>query len=228
MQSQPHCPRECIRVLLINNNVIERSGLRALIDSRPGLEVAGEARDHAEALAIAADERPDIILLSFNMSSSSILNYIPEMLAIAGEARVLILTGARDPKVHQRAIHLGAIGLVLKDEPAETLIKAIQKVHAGEVWLDRATTANVLAKMSRLGSQADSEAAKVAALTDREREIIDVVCEGLKNKQIAARLFISEATVRHHLTSIFSKLGVADRFDLMFYAYRHSLAIPPS
>jgi DNA-binding NarL/FixJ family response regulator len=122
------------------------------------------------------------------------------------------------------------MGLVLKDKAAEVLIKAIETVHSGEVWLDGSLTASVISEISSVDKsrRPDPEAEKIRSLTGREREIVGLVCEGLKNKHIADRLFISEATVRNHLTSILSKLGLSDRFELALYAYRHHLARPPS
>jgi DNA-binding NarL/FixJ family response regulator len=144
-------------------------------------------------------------------------------------ARVIVLTGGRDPEVHRRCVELGADGLLLKDKASEVLIKAIRKVHAGEDWLERSMMRGALAQMRNQGGkeQADPEAAKIATLTEREREVVALVGLGLKNKQIAERMFISDTTVRHHLTSVFSKLGVSDRLELVIYAYRHKLAKPP-
>ena len=123
-------------------------------------------------------------------------------------------------------IELGATGLVLKNERPEVLMKAIRKVHGGEVWLDRTITARVLARIARRRHTQDAEAEKIASLTRREHEIIALVGEGLKNGAIADRLFVSEATVRNHLTSILSKLGLSDRFELAVYAFRHGFPLP--
>jgi DNA-binding NarL/FixJ family response regulator len=124
----------------------------------------------------------------------------------------------------------GAVGIVRKEKAAEVLISAVERVHKGEAWLDPSLMADVLSDMTRSakGKKPDPEAQKIAALTNREREVIALVGEGIKSKEIAGRLFISETTVRHHLTSIFDKLGVADRIELLIYAYRHGLASPPS
>jgi DNA-binding NarL/FixJ family response regulator len=144
-------------------------------------------------------------------------------------SRILILTGIDDAKLHQRAVQLGAIGLVLKNKAPEVLMKALEKMHGGEVWLDRVTMANVLAELANPNHGNDlSESARIAYLTRREHEIISLVAQGLKNKQIAARLYISEITVRHHLTSVFGKLEVADRFELIIYAFKHGLSQLPA
>jgi two-component system, NarL family, nitrate/nitrite response regulator NarL len=218
-----------IRILLIDDHVIVRAGLRMLIDNHKGMVVAGEAGTRIDALAIAAREQPDVILLDLDMGAENGLDFLRELVAAATRARVIILTGVRDPEIHRRAVHVGAMGLVLKDKATEVLIKAIEKVHSGEVWLDRSLTASVLAEMSTADeSKTGPDARRISSLTDREREITGLVCKGLKNKQIADQLFISEATVRNHLTSILSKLEVTDRFELALYAYRHHLAKPPS
>jgi DNA-binding NarL/FixJ family response regulator len=121
------------------------------------------------------------------------------------------------------------MGLVLKEKAATVLLQAIEKVHAGEVWLEGAMIASVLREMTqtRETRQTNPEAARIALLTEREREIVALVGQGLRNKQVAERLFISEVTVRHHLTAIFAKLRVADRLELVIYAYRHGLACLP-
>ena len=110
------------------------------------------------------------------------------------------------------------------------LIKAIRKIHAGEAWFDRSTVAAVLAEFSGLNGakHTSKEAAPIAQLTDREQQVIGLIAQGLKNRQIAERLFISEATVRHHLTSIYSKLGVADRLELIIFSFKHNLGRVPT
>ena len=228
-----------IRVLLIDDHAVVRSGLRMLVESHPGLKVAGEAANRTEALAIAKREQPDVILLDLDMNNDNGLDFLPQLLAATRRARVLILTGVRDPEAYSQAIRLGASGLLLKEKAAEILLKAIEKVYAGEVWFDRSIIGSVLTEMSRSGggrmgglavaTRTDPEGIKIASLTEREREVVSLIGEGLKNKQIAARLFISETTVRHHLTSIFDKLDVSDRLELIIYAYQHGLAkAPPS
>jgi DNA-binding NarL/FixJ family response regulator len=217
-----------IRVLLIDDHVVMRVGLRLVIESQRGLTVVGEAASRADALLLAAREQPDIILLDLDLGDESGHTILPELLAAAAQARVIVLTGMRDPEAYRRAVRLGAVGLVLKEQALEVLTEAIKKVYAGEAWLDPALVANVLAEGWRAqGHEIDPEAARVAALTTREREVIILICRGLQNKQIAACLHLSQATVVHHLTSIFGKLGVVNRLELLTYAYSHKLAQPP-
>ena len=218
-----------IRVLLIDDHTVMRSGLRMLIESHPSLVVVGEAATQGEALRLTARTQPDIILLDLNLCEERGADLLPNLLAAASGARVIVLTGVTDPAEHRQAILAGAMGVVLKDQALDVLVKAIEKVHDGEVWLESSMIASMLSEIARGGAteKADPEAAKLARLTTREREVIGLVGEGLKNKQIAERLFISEATVSHHLTSIFGKLEVTSRFDLLIYAFSHGLLQRP-
>lgn len=206
-----------------------RAGLRMLLESQPKLTVVGEAANPHEAIAVAEREQPDIILVELDPLARDNLDYIAQLRTAANQARVLVLNDLPDQQIGYKAVYQGVMGFVHKGQAAEVLFKAIEKVHAGEIWLDRATMANMLTEMSQAkeAKQKDPERAKIATLTEREREITALVGEGLKNKQIADRLNISEITVRHHLTSIYNKLDVVDRQSLMIYAYRHGLAIPP-
>jgi two-component system nitrate/nitrite response regulator NarL len=227
MLPQPDKP---IRVLMIDDHALLRAGLRMIIESRPGMIVVGEASNRREAVAAITSETADIILLDLDLGEDNGLDLLPELIAAVPDARVILLTGILDPEIQRRGILLGAVGLVLKQKAAETVIRAIKKVHAGEVWLDRAMIASILNERVNSSSshEVDAEMLKIATLTDREHEVILLIGEGIKNKQIAERLFISEATVRHHLTSIFAKLGVADRFELVIYAFQHGLAKIPA
>jgi DNA-binding NarL/FixJ family response regulator len=216
-----------IRILIVDDHSVVRAGLRMLIDQNPGMRVIGLAGNRSEALALAASGQPDLILLDILLGDEDGLSILPELREIAKEARVLVLTGLRGYESQRRAMLAGAMGVVLKEHAAEVLIKAINKVHQGEVWLDRSLMGSVLDEMTQ-PPEIDSEAAKIASLTDREREVIALIAEGLRNKQIGERLFISETTVSHHLSSVFSKLEVSDRLELVIYAFAHKLAaVPP-
>jgi DNA-binding NarL/FixJ family response regulator len=200
-----------------------------LIENATGMTVIAEAGSREEAIAAVANEQPDIVLLDLDMGQGSSLDFLGDLLAASSNPRVVVLTGLRDPESHRRAVRLGALGLVSKEQAPEVLIKAIRKVAAGEAWLDPSLTAAVLGEMTRSTKKkdVDPESAKISTLTRREQEIIALVCDGSKNKEIAARLFISNATVRNHMTSILSKLDLTDRLDLALYSFRHGLAKPP-
>jgi DNA-binding NarL/FixJ family response regulator len=197
-----------------------------LIDQNPTMKVVGLAGNRSEALAIAASEQPNLIILDILLGDEDGLALLPELRGVAKDVRVLVLTGLRGSESQRRAMLAGAMGVVLKDHAAEVLIKAINKVHQGEVWLDRSMMGSVLNEMTQ-APEIDPEKGKIASLTDREREVIALIAEGLKNKEIGKRLFISETTVTHHLSSIFSKLEVTDRLELVIYAFAHKLAKVP-
>jgi len=209
-----------IRVLLISDLLLMRAGLRHLIEAG-GITLVGEAATCAEALSLAAREQPDIILLDLDSRSDN-FTCLEDLVGAHG-SRVIALSDRERSADHPALVERGAVGLVLKHERPEVLIKAIAKVHAGEVWLDRMKTAEALGRLARRRHAEDVDAAKIATLTKREREIIVLVGEGLKNAAIAERLYISEATARNHLTSILDKLELSDRFELAVYAFKHGL-----
>ena len=166
-------------------------------------------------------------MLDLDLGGESALDCLPRLHAAASGARVIILTGIGDPALHRQAVRLGAMGLVRKEKASATLCEAIERVQAGEAWLEPALTASVLGQITREAQSPDPEAVRIATLTKRERDVLALLGEGLRTRQIAARLCISEITVRHHLTSIFDKLGVADRLELVIYAYKHGLVRLP-
>jgi two-component system, NarL family, nitrate/nitrite response regulator NarL len=222
--------KSSIRVLLVDPQTIVRAGLRLLIESWPGLKVIGEAGTPVEAHVIATREKPQIILLDLDLGrAGSALDCIPDLQMASGGGRIIVLTAVHDSDAHHRAILLGAMGLVLKEEAPEDLRRAILKVHSGEIWLNRKLATGIVAKMSQpnLWDKKNHASPGITLLTAREREVFNLVSAGLKNKDIANRLFISETTVRHHLTTIFSKLEVTSRFELIIFAYRQKLVAPP-
>ncbi len=217
--------QQTIGVLLVDDHVVVRAALRMLIEKQPGMVVVGEAANKAEAIPLAAKELPEIILLDVCLGEECGIDFIQELLAVSEESKIIILTGVRDPAEHQRAIRCGAMGVVQKEATAAMLVRAIQRVYAGELWLDRNMTARLVSRLRQdldMPKHAPEDDAS-SRLTARELEVIALVGEGLKNKQIADRLSISEATVRHHLTSILKKLDVSDRLELLIYAYQHNL-----
>jgi DNA-binding NarL/FixJ family response regulator len=233
-----------IRVLLVGSLVIVRMGLHKLIDGWPGLKVVGEAANCAEA--INTGERIDVFLFdcdfctiecfkspaATNTRNSTLpceddcLSSLRQLLAAVKGARVILLTNGYNPVLYHHALRLGVMGLVLKTESEEVLLKAIKKVYAGELWLNQMLVMSILDQVPTTARaiEIDSDAAKIATLTAREVEVVGLIREGLKNKQIAERLFISETTVHHHLTTIYDKLGIAGRLKLLLFAHQHRLA----
>jgi DNA-binding NarL/FixJ family response regulator len=215
-----------ITVMIVDDHVVIRSGLRMLIEHDQQMRVVAMAGNQAEALERAAKEKPNVIVLDLLLGDEDALAFLPELCEASPDSRVLVLTGVQNPDAHRRAIRRGAMGIVLKEHAADQLLKAIEKVNKGEVWIERSMMGSMIQELSR-PPLVDPELVKIESLTEREREVIALVGEGLKNKQVGERLFISETTVTHHLSSVFSKLDVSDRLELIIYAFRHGLAKMP-
>lgn len=217
-----------IRIVIVDDQLVVREGLRMLLESHQGMKVVAMAGTRSEALEVIARETSDLIVLNLELGGYSALSFIPQLREVAKNARVLALTALRDSEIHQKAAQLGAMGVVLKEHAADLLLKAIEKVYKGEVWLDRLTLGNLLWQLSSRDKESlDPHRKRISSLTDRERQVIALITEGLKNRQIAERLFISPTTVTHHLSSIYSKLGVTDRLELVVYAFANKLAKIP-
>lgn len=216
-----------IRVFLIDDHRSILWGLERLIDSgKPVMQVVGSAASCTEALKFLDDASPNLILLDIDLGKESGVDEIPRLLA-RSRAKILVLTGLRDQSVHDKAVLAGARGVVQKEAAAETILSAIAKVHAGQIWLDRAATSRIFVEFSResAAQAADPERAKISTLTDRERAIVTIAANnaGANAKAMAEILHISEHTLRNHLTSIYDKLGVANRLELFAFSHKHGL-----
>jgi DNA-binding NarL/FixJ family response regulator len=214
-----------IRVCIIEDHAVVRAGLKMLLTSQPDIEVVGEALDRKGAFEVGERVRPDLFLVDIQLGRESAVDFLNELLT-ACEARAILLTGASTEEQIERAIQAGATGLVYKEEAPEVLIRAIRKVHSGEAWLSRAVMTSALSRFRHppdSKTSSNTEAGKIETLTAREREIVALIAKGLNRKKVSERLFVSEATVRNHLSSIFAKLGVSNQFELAFYAQRHGL-----
>jgi DNA-binding NarL/FixJ family response regulator len=224
----PDSNTSLISILLVDSQVLLRSGLRLILEKEPKFKVVGEASIREEALE-GARLRPDIIILNLNSGGDSELNFLSDLSIIAEASRVLVLISDFDLELRRRIVRFGVKGLVQKTEAPDRLIAAVKSVHAGEVWLDPRTVSHVLDDLLHAGDVRPTKGVlnNGVRLTGRERDIIALIGEGLKNKQIAERLYISEPTVRHYLTSIFEKAGVKGRQGLIVYAYQHGLVKPP-
>jgi two-component system nitrate/nitrite response regulator NarL len=203
-------------------------GLEKLIEGEaPKMRVVGKASTRAQALSAARELKPDVILLDLNLNGENGLDFLPELVRQAS-TKVLVLTGMRGDEYRIHAMLHGAHGVVGKEEPTETILHAIECVHEGELWLDRASAANLLTKLTAKKTE-DTEAQKISLLTVREREVIAALAQerSAHNKAIAQQLAISDRTVRNHLRSIYSKLGLGNRMELYLYATDHGLAKGP-
>ena len=218
-------PDEPIRIVIIDSHTLVRAGLRLIVDKHRGMKMVGEAGEAKEGLEIVASQKPDIILLKLDPFRSIGLEIIRKLPKASSGSRVILLARLDETQALINAVQEGALGIVLMTQTPEILIKAIQKVHAGEVWIERSMIANLLSGLTNAQRPItqDPQTECIAQLSPRERQVIQQIGRGLKNYQIAKQLCLSETTVRHHLTSIYGKLGVSDRLELLVFAHRYSL-----
>ena len=207
-----------IKILIADDHAIFRDGLRKLLDSDDELTVVGEACNGAECVKMLGNLKPEILLLDLRMPDKGGLAVLEEVNFDTVPTRVIILTAADDDREVIRAMRLGARGVVLKQSATEVLLKSIHRVHAGEIWLDNRMTAEVINAFSV--GEATPHGGK-PLVSDREKQIVQLVVQGFRNKEIGEKLFISEQTVKNHLHNIFDKLGVSDRLELALYALHH-------
>jgi two-component system nitrate/nitrite response regulator NarL len=214
-----------IRIVILDSQTLVRTSLRLIVDRHVGMKVVGEAGDTGEGLEIVASLKPDIILLKTNPAGSIGLDIIQKLLKASSCSRIILLTRLDEAQVHIRAVQEGVLEIVLKTQSPEILIKAIQKVHAGEAWIERSMIANLLNGLTNAQEKIaqDPETERIAQLSPRERQVIQLIGQGVRNIQIAESLCLSRSTVRHHLTTIYEKLGVSDRLELLIYAHRNRL-----
>ena len=220
-----------IRVFIAEDHHITLWGLTRLIDSSKGMEVVGTARSRDALLSDEAAMEADVLLLDLDLageSTSESLGNLRERCA----GRVLVLTGIDDVEEHREAVLRGAHGVVHKSEPAETILRAIEKVSAGEIWLNRALIGDVFHRLTDTARKEparalDATGEKIASLTRREREIVAtmVSSSGAKQVAVAEKLMMSEHTLRNHLTTIYSKLQVRGRLELYVFASAHRLGL---
>ncbi|HEY0461088.1 MAG TPA: response regulator transcription factor [Pyrinomonadaceae bacterium] len=214
-----------IRVVLVDDHLIVREGIGMIIANDREIDLVGEAENITDTLALVAHEKPDVILLDLNLGKESAVDSIQEILFASEDSRILVLTGIVDEKLHKSAMQNGAQGIILKNQAGVTLLKAIKRIHQGEIWLDRALTAKLLTEANKKNLLRYEQLKKINTLTVREREIIKLVAEGMVNKEIARRLFVNDKTIRNHLTIIYSKLVLSNRLELAIYASHNELDI---
>jgi DNA-binding NarL/FixJ family response regulator len=217
-----------IRILIADDHPIFRDGLRRLLEAEPGLKVIGEASDGAEAVKLARQLKPDLMLLDLAMPRHPGLEALRELGSGASgvSARIILLTAAAEKRQIVEALQLGARGVVLKDSATQLLLKAIQTVMSGEYWVGRESVSNLVQYLRTLVQSSGEEARqKKFGLTPRELEIVSAVVAGFANKEIADYFKISEDTVKHHLSNIFDKLGVSTRLELALFAVNQSLPL---
>ena len=215
-----------IRILIADDHPIVRDGLRKLLSLEDDLEVVGEANDGCEVLDRVQELDPDVLLLDLRMPNLDGLSALQTLQQTNKRTKVIVLTASEDKNEFVQAMKLGCSGIVLKQTAPELIVKSIRKVHGGEIWLDSHTTAAVMRQFAgpgEIGGTGTGKARERSPLSTREREIVQLVAQGYKNKEMAEKMFISEQTVKNHLHNIFDKLGVSDRLELALYAIHKGL-----
>jgi len=208
---------ETIRILLVEDQTLMRQGLRTILDLEPGLRVVGEAADGETGVRLALELRPDVILMDVQLPGLNGLEAIAAICAVWPAANIIILTTfARDDYVFQ-GVRAGARGFLLKDLPAEELIQTIRRVHAGEVFIQPEIASRLLRELIR------PQATPLEPLSDREREVLVLLAQGYSNREIAERLFLSEGTVKNHVSNILGKLQAENRTQAAEIARRYGL-----
>src|ERR1700683_4056936 len=219
-----------IRIVVADDHPIFRDGLCKLLALEEDFEVVAQASDGRQVLDVLQQYEPDVLLLDLKMPGLDGLGTLQRLQAAKNKTRVIVLTASDDKNEFVQAMKLGTSGIVLKQTATELLIKSIRKVHAGEIWLDSHTTAAVIRQFvaadetpTPSAPQSSTRERERSPLSQREREIVALVAQGFKNKEMAEKTFISEQTVKNHLHNIFDKLGVSDRLELALYAIHTNL-----
>ena len=216
-----------IRVLIVDDQELVRTGFRLFLETQPGLAVVGEAGDGEEAIERVRELRPDVVLMDIRMPIMDGVEATAKLMsgAIEPAPRVLILTTFDLDEYVFGALRAGAAGFLLKDAPRERLIEAIRVVHSGEALLSPSITRRLIEDFAARSDPIEPPAAVLAELTPREREVLVLVAHGLSNAEIAARLVVTEATVKSHVGAVLLKLGLRDRVQAVVFAYEHGIVV---
>lgn len=212
---------EKVRVLVVDDHALVRLGLMTLIDDQADMQVVGEAGSASEAVRKVEQLQPDIVLMDIRMPGEGGIHATQQVTANFPKTHVIILTSFTEDELVLRAIQAGATGYVLKQADNEDLLRAIRAVSRGEALLDPATTARMLNKMRELSHKADRDAFR--DLSERELEVLVELTRGKTNAEIAAKLYLSEKTVRNHVSTILDKLQMNNRVELATYAVEHHI-----
>lgn len=210
-----------IKILLVDDHSLVRQGLKQILELEGDIEIIGQAGDGEEALVKVQQLKPDIVLLDINMPKLNGIKTLRRLKDLDKTTKVIMLTFHEDQEYLFETINLGANGYVLKDSESECLIKAVRDVYKGSTYIHPNLTTGLVREFSRKSN--DEDEAKENKLTRREYEVLTLIAEGLNNKEIANSLFISEKTVKNHVSNIFKKIDVNDRTQAAIYAYKHNI-----
>jgi DNA-binding NarL/FixJ family response regulator len=208
-----------IRVLLVDDEQLVRSGLRMILQSSDDIEVVAEAADGAQGVEQVRLHRPDVVLMDIRMPTMDGLAATRHITALPSPPRIIVLTTFELDEYVHTALQHGAVGFLLKDTPPRDLLQAVRTVSAGNAMLAPTVTKRLLAEFTARGSSRAVAAQQLAALTEREREVVVAVAQGLSNAEIGRRLFMSEATVKAHVSSVLAKLGMSNRVQAAILAH---------
>lgn len=214
-----------IRILVVDDHALVRTGFRMILEAEPGIEVAGEASDGLEAVAAVARLRPDVVLMDVRMPNLDGIAATRRILESGSEARVLVLTTFDLDEYVYEALRAGASGFLLKDVPPERLVAGIRAVAAGESLLAPTITKRLIESYVQRKATPPADS-KLEQLTSREREVLGLVARGLSNSEIAAAVVVSETTIKTHVAHILAKLDLRDRVQAVVYAYECGLVQP--
>lgn len=222
MTETPSGPK-AIRVALVDDQQLFRGGIRMLVNSQPDMQFVGEAANGLEAVRLASTLRPDVILMDVRMPVMDGLEATKEIVARGLGSRILMLTTFDLDQAVANAVAAGASGFVLKDADPEFLLAAIRTVHAGAEVFAAQATAELIRRFSESPNRLGGEPDEFGTLTEREREMFFLAAKGMSNAEIAGQEYLSEATVKTHISRILAKLELRDRVQMVVYAYEHGL-----
>ena len=215
-----------IRVALVDDQAIIRAGLARILSPSDGFEVVAECADGQQAVEELPAAAPDVVLMDIRMPRLDGIAATVQLRDAPEPAAVLVLTTFGEDEVLWGAIEAGAAGFVLKESSAEDLIAAVRAVAGGAAWFDPAVAPRMLDRYRQVVAPATRDAARLELLTDREHAVLRLMARGATNAEIAASLYVAEATVKTHVGSIFSKLDARDRAAAIVYAYDHGVVSP--